>query len=45
MDTDGPLIRAIAANLDASFETLVLAHQDRLYSIALRMLNDPRDAE
>ena len=45
MDTDGPLIRAIAGNLDASFEALVLAHQDRLYSIALRMLGDPRDAE
>ncbi len=45
MDTDGPLIHAIAGNLDASFEALVLAHQDRLYSIALRMLGDPRDAE
>lgn len=45
MDTDRPLIRAIAGNLDASFEALVLAHQDRLYSIALRMLGDPRDAE
>src|SRR3954453_23694106 len=45
MDTDEPLIAALAENLDASFETLVLAHQDRVYSIALRMLGDPRDAE
>ena len=45
MDTDEPLIAALADDLDASFEALVLAHQDRLYSIALRMLGDPRDAE
>ena len=45
MDTDEPLIAALADDLDASFEGLVLAHQDRLYSIALRMLGDPRDAE
>ena len=35
----------MADDLDGSFEALVLAHQDRLYSIALRMLGDPRDAE
>ena len=45
MDTDSPLIDALAADLDGSFEALVLAHQDRLYSIALRVLGDPRDAE
>ena len=45
MDTDSPLIAALAEDVDGSFEALVLAHQDRLYSIALRMLGDPRDAE
>jgi RNA polymerase sigma-70 factor (ECF subfamily) len=45
MDTDERLIAALAADLDGSFEGLVLAHQDRIYSIALRMLGDPRDAE
>jgi len=42
---DGPLLAALAIDLDAAFEGLVLAHQDRLYSIALRLLGDPRDAE
>jgi DNA-directed RNA polymerase specialized sigma subunit, sigma24 homolog len=45
MDTDSALIAALARDLDGSFEALVLAHQDRLYSIALRILGDPRDAE
>ena len=45
MDTDSSLITALADDLDGSFEALVLAHQDRVYSIALRMLGDPRDAE
>jgi RNA polymerase sigma-70 factor (ECF subfamily) len=45
MDTDGPLIAALAHDLDGSFEALVLAHQDRVFSIALRVLGDPRDAE
>ena len=39
------LTRALARDLDGSFERLVLAHQDRLYTIALRMLGDSRDAE
>src|SRR6185436_20520906 len=39
------LIDALAGDLDGSFEALVLAHQDRIYSIALRLLGDPRDAE
>jgi RNA polymerase sigma-70 factor, ECF subfamily len=45
MDTDSTLIAALARDLDGSFETLVLAHQDRLYSIALRFLGNPGDAE
>jgi RNA polymerase sigma-70 factor, ECF subfamily len=45
MDTDSQLIVALARDLDGAFEGLVLAHQDRLYSIALRVLGDPRDAE
>jgi len=45
MDTDSTLITALADDLDGSFEAFVLAHQDRLYSIALRVLGDPRDAE
>jgi RNA polymerase sigma-70 factor, ECF subfamily len=45
MDTDSTLINALASDLDSAFEALVLAHQDRLYSIALRLLGDRRDAE
>lgn len=45
MDTDERLTADLARALDASFEAVVLAHQDRLYTIALRMLGDPRDAE
>jgi RNA polymerase sigma-70 factor (ECF subfamily) len=45
MDTDSALLTALADDLDAAFEALVLAHQDRIYSIALRVLGDPRDAE
>ncbi len=45
MDTDDALVSGLAADLDGTFETLVLAHQDRLYSIALRVLGDPADAE
>jgi RNA polymerase sigma-70 factor (ECF subfamily) len=39
------LTRALARDVDGAFERLVLAHQDRLYTIALRMLRDSRDAE
>lgn len=45
MDTDSQLIAMLARDLDRAFEALVLGHQDRLYSIALRMLGDTRDAE
>jgi RNA polymerase sigma-70 factor (ECF subfamily) len=44
MDDDS-LTRHLAANLDATFEALVMAHQDRLYTIALRVIGEPRDAE
>ena len=45
MDTDDQLIAALARDVDGAFEAVVLAHQDRLYSIALRMLGDRGDAE
>jgi RNA polymerase sigma-70 factor (ECF subfamily) len=45
MNDDDRLTTDLARDLDGSFEALVLAHQDRLYTIALRMLGDPRDAE
>ncbi len=43
--TDGQLSSGLARDLDGTFEALVVAHQDRLYSIALRMLGDPGEAE
>src|SRR4051812_3936736 len=45
MDTDSSLLAGLARDLDGSFESLVREHQDRIYSIALRVLGDPRDAE
>jgi RNA polymerase sigma-70 factor, ECF subfamily len=45
MDTDSQLTAALAKDVDGSFERLVLAHQDRLYSIALRVLGNASDAE
>lgn len=45
MDTDDRLAADLARDLDGAFDALVLGHQDRLYTIALRMLGDPRDAE
>src|SRR6188474_1575640 len=44
-EADTRLLAALARDLDATFPVLVTAHQDRLYSIALRMLGDPHDAE
>jgi RNA polymerase sigma factor (sigma-70 family) len=35
----------LAADVDAAFERVVLAHQDRLFTIALRLLGDASDAE
>jgi RNA polymerase sigma-70 factor (ECF subfamily) len=45
MDTDDRLATALADDLDGAFEALVEHHQDRLYTIALRMLGDRSDAE
>ena len=45
MDTDEALARRLAHDLDGSFEALVLAHQDRLYTIAHRFLGNGHDAE
>ena len=44
MDDDA-LVRHLAADLDGAFEALVLGHQDRLFTISLRLLGDPEDAE
>jgi RNA polymerase sigma-70 factor (ECF subfamily) len=43
MDED--LRPGLAGDLDATFESLVRAHQDRLFSLALRFLGDAADAE
>ena len=45
MGVQDDLTAALARDLDGAFERLVLSQQDRLYTIALRMLRDPRDAE
>jgi RNA polymerase sigma factor (sigma-70 family) len=45
MDTDIVLTAGLARDLDGTFPALVASHQDRLYTIALRLLGDPRDAE
>ena len=45
MDTDVALAHRLATDLDRAFPALVADHADRLYSIALRLLGDPRDAE
>jgi len=45
MDADDRLARTLADDLDGGFDALVVAHQDRLYTIAVRMLGDPGDAE
>lgn len=45
MDTDAELASGLARDVDAAFPALVAAHQDRLYTIALRLLGDRRDAE
>jgi RNA polymerase sigma factor (sigma-70 family) len=44
-DENALLSAALAADPDGTFEQVVLAHQDRLFSIALSLLGDPRDAE
>jgi RNA polymerase sigma-70 factor, ECF subfamily len=45
MNTDVALAARLARDLDAAFPALVAGHQDRLYTIALRLLGDRRDAE
>jgi RNA polymerase sigma factor (sigma-70 family) len=45
MNTDVALASRLARDLDGAFPTLVAEHQDRLFTIALRLLGDPRDAE
>lgn len=42
---DSELITRLATDLDGTFEDVVRAHQDRLFSVALRLLGDPSDAE
>jgi RNA polymerase sigma-70 factor, ECF subfamily len=42
---DSTLLVALADDLDLAFEGLVRARQDRVYSIALRILGDPTEAE
>jgi RNA polymerase sigma-70 factor, ECF subfamily len=45
MDSDAALASRLATDLEAGFPDLVARHQDRLYTIALRLLGDRRDAE
>jgi len=45
MEAEIALARRLASDLDGSFDDLVLAHQDRLFTIARRLLGDPSDAE
>jgi len=40
-----PLSQRLAADLDGTFEDLVREHQDRLYTLALRYVGVPSDAE
>jgi RNA polymerase sigma-70 factor (ECF subfamily) len=42
---ESELLAALAADLDRAFETLLVAQRDRVYSIALRMVGDPHEAE
>jgi RNA polymerase sigma-70 factor (ECF subfamily) len=39
------LLAALAADLELAFEALLVAQGDRVYSIALRMVGDPHEAE
>jgi RNA polymerase sigma-70 factor (ECF subfamily) len=45
MDTDAALATRLSRDLDGAFPALVAGHQDRLYTIVLRLLGDRRDAE
>ena len=43
--SDATLTMRLAADVDSAFEALVQVHVSRLYTIALRILGDRRDAE
>lgn len=43
--TNDPLAEALATDLAGTFERVVLTYQDRLYTFALRLCGDRRDAE
>jgi len=45
LHSDEALAARLAVDLDGSFEALVDAHAGRLFSIALRFIGDPSDAE
>jgi RNA polymerase sigma-70 factor, ECF subfamily len=45
MDTDAHLAVRLSLDLDHAFPALVADHSNRLYTVALRLLGDPRDAE
>ena len=45
MDNDDALAARLARDLDGAFPDLVAGHADRLYTIAVRLLGDPSDAE
>jgi RNA polymerase sigma-70 factor (ECF subfamily) len=42
---DEQLVKCLAADLDASFDVLVLTYQTRLFGFALRLTGNPQDAE
>jgi RNA polymerase sigma-70 factor, ECF subfamily len=42
---DQDMSAALAADLDGSFEQVVVAYQHRLYAFALRLTGNPQDAE
>jgi RNA polymerase sigma-70 factor, ECF subfamily len=42
---DASLVAGLGTDLDASFEHVVLAYQDRLFGFALRLSGKPADAE
>ncbi len=44
-DSGDPLVVALADDLTGTFERVVLAYQDRLFTFALRLCGDRRDAE
>jgi RNA polymerase sigma-70 factor (ECF subfamily) len=45
MDADAALAARLADDLEAAFPDVVRSHADRLYTVALHLLGDARDAE